>query len=138
MDFFVKTTKREEIVDITEEVEKAVNALLEKEKKIVCNKKPRIAMVYCLHTTSAIIINEVSDKDICEDLLAYLKKEIPQGKWKHDCEEGNADSHIKACLLGNSQLIPLENGKLKLGKWQRIGLVELDGPRERKIIVEII
>jgi len=127
MDFTIKTNKREEIIDITEKV-----------KELVEGKKGKAVMVYCLHTTCSIIINEISNKDICEDILDFLRTRIPQGVWKHNCQEKNGDSHIKASILGSSQIIPIENGKLMLGTWQKIGLIELDGARERKIIVEVI
>ena len=138
MEFSVKTSKREEVIDITEKVEENVSKLWEKEKKIVCNKKSRACLIFALHTTCAVIINEISNKKFCEDLLNFLKKQVPQGVWKHNCTRKNGDSHIKETILGSNQLIPISEGKLVLGTWQRIGLVELDGPRERKIIVQII
>lgn len=153
MEFTVKTTKREEIVDVTEEVKK----LVEDESKEK-GKEGRACLVYVQHATCAIIVNENYDDAVCEDILDYLKQQIPKGKWKHDKIDnqenhrfsspqnpkiiqgfsGNADSHIKASIIGPSQLIPLINGKLGLGRWQGIGLAEFDGPRERKIVVEIL
>lgn len=138
MEFLVKTRSREEIVDMTREVENAVSKLMEAEKKIVCNKKSRVCLIYTPHTTCSIIINEFSDKNVCEDILHALKKLVPENGWKHDCEEGNADAHIKSIITGNEKVVPLENGKLMLGKWQRIGLAEFDGSRERRIIVQLI
>ena len=138
MDFFVESKEREMIIDITDKVEESVVKLLQEEKKIVCNKKSRVCFIFTPHTTCGIIINEISNKDICEDILNFLRTRIPRGVWKHNCQEKNGDSHIKASLLGNCKVIPLEKGKLALGKWQRIGLAEFDGPRERKITVEIL
>jgi len=63
---------------------------------------------------------------------------LPKGKWKHDKIDNNADAHIKASIIGPSQVIPIENAKLQLGRWQNIALAEFDGPRERKIIVKIL
>jgi len=90
------------------------------------------------HATCSVIINENYDEAVCQDILTFLRKQIPKGKWKHDSIDSNADSHIKASLLGPSQLIPIKNGKLLLGTWQGIGLAEFDGPRERRVIVEIL
>ncbi len=127
MEITVKTNNREEIIDITEKI-----------RELVEGKKGKAVLVYVPHTTCSIIINENYDSGVEEDILDYLRKQIPAGIWKHDLKDNNADSHIKASLLGNSQIIPVENGKLLLGKYQRIGLVELDGARERKVIVSVI
>ena len=127
MQFSVKTNKREEIIDITSRV-----------KELIKNKKGKACLVYVPHATCSIIVNENYDESVCEDILHYLRENIPQGKWKHDKIDNNADSHIKATLLGPSELIPVSDGKLQLGQWQGIGLVELDGPRERKIIVQLL
>jgi secondary thiamine-phosphate synthase enzyme len=138
MEFSIETREREEIIDISEKVENAVKKLLEEEKKIVCNRKGNACLIFTPHTTCSIIINEISNKDICEDILDFLRKQIPQGKWRHNCQEKNGDSHIKASILGSSQIIPIEQGKLQLGTWQKIGLAEFDGPRERRIVLKII
>jgi len=138
MEFTIKSEKREEIVDITREVRDAVAELCEKDKKRVCNKDAGACLVYVPHATCAVIVNEDYDQMVCEDILNYLRKNIPQGVWKHDKIDDNADSHIKASIIGPGQIIPLSEGKLQLGRWQGIGLVEFDGPRERKIIVKII
>jgi len=129
MEFFIKSNKREELVDITKEVEKAVKN--EEGNGNAC-------LIYTPHTTCGIIVNENHDTALCEDIINYLKKNIPLGVWKHDARDGNADSHIKASIIGPSQVIPIENGKLQLGRWQGIALAEFDGPRERKIIIKII
>lgn len=125
--FKVKTKSKEEIVDITGKV-----------KEIIKDKKGKICFVYVKHTTAAIIINENYDKNVCEDILNCLNKLIPCGIWKHNCIDDNAAAHIKASILGPSEIIPVKNGKLELGKWQGIGLVELDGPREREVVIEIL
>ena len=138
MEFTIKTSNREEILDITGEVRKAVAELCEKDKKRVCNKDTGACLVYVLHATCAVIVNENYDKMVCEDILNYLRKNIPKGAWKHDKIDNNADSHIKASIIGPGQIIPVEDGKLQLGRWQGIALAEFDGPRERKIIVKII
>ncbi|MDP3027289.1 MAG: secondary thiamine-phosphate synthase enzyme YjbQ [Nanoarchaeota archaeon] len=130
MEFTIKSTKREEIVDITKEVEKIVDRASDADSKA--------CLVYALHSTCAVLVNENYDKAVCEDILTYLKKQSPSGIWKHDAVANNGDAHIKASIIGPSQLIPIQEGKLQLGKWQNIALAEFDGPRERKIIVKII
>ena len=128
MEFIIKTGRKEEIIDITKQVEEIVSK----------NKEGKACLIYCPHATCAIIINENYDKAVQEDILNYLKKQIPQGIWKHDNNDGNADSHIKASIIGPSQLVPIGQGNLQLGTWQNIALAEFDGPRERKIIVKIL
>lgn len=129
MEFTIKTNKREEIIDVTKEIEK----IIEKE-----GKNSKICLVYVPHVSCALIINENYDESICDDILAFLKKSIPQGIWKHDKTDNNADAHIKSSIIGPGQVIPIEKGVLQLGRWQSIALAEFDGPRERKIIVKII
>ena len=90
-----------------------------------------------MHSTAAIIISESYDPNICLDLLDALNGLIPQGKWRHDNIDGNADAHIKASILGPSEMIPIKDGKLQLGRWQSPMVVELDGPRTRELIVQI-
>ena len=123
----IKTSKREEIIDITHDVE-----------NIVKNVKKGIALIYVPHATTAITINENYDPNVCKDFLNFLKKLIPQGVWLHDRIDANGDAHLKAALIGPSEAIPIENGKLLLGTWQSIMFCEFDGPRERKIYVNII
>jgi secondary thiamine-phosphate synthase enzyme len=137
MEITISSRKREEIIDITQEVKKAVKELCEKDKGRVCNKDVGACLVYVPHATCAIIVNENYDEAVCRDILAYLKKQIPEGVWEHDKIDSNADSHIKATLLGPGQMIPIEKGELQLGTWQGIALAEFDGPRERRIIVKV-
>jgi len=125
----VKTSKRVEIIDITDEVRKVV------EKSDV---KEGITVVYTTHTTTAIIINE-NESRLKEDILNILEKLIPTGAgYKHDEIDNNADAHLRAILLGNSVVIPIENGRLCLGTWQRIMFIELDGPRSRRVLVKVV
>lgn len=130
MELTIRTEKREEIIDITKEVEKIVDKLSDEDSQA--------CLVYTEHTTCAIIINENYDSAVCRDILKWLRENIKQGIWEHDKIDNNADSHIKASIIGPSQLIPIENGKLQLGKWQGIALAEFDGPRERKVIVKVL
>ena len=126
----ISTSKRQELVDITESV-----ASIVKKSKI----KEGICHIFIMHSTAAIIINENYDPNICLDLLDALNELIPKGKWRHDKIDGNADAHIKASILGPSEMIPIKDGKLQLGRWQSVVFCELDGPRSnRKIIVAIM
>jgi len=128
-EFKIKTTKREEIVDITQEVRDII-----KENKI----KEGLCLVYVPHATAALTINENADPSVCLDFLGALARLVPQGKWQHDKIDNNGAAHIKAALIGPSLTIPIKDFSLALGTWQGIMLCEFDGPRERKIIVQII
>ncbi len=126
----VKSTRKNEIINITEEVEEIVRKE-SKEKKL----DEGICLVYVPHATAALTINENWDPSVCEDFLDLLSKIIPEGKWRHDKVDGNGAAHIKAAIIGPSVSIPFKDGKLLLGTWQGIMLCEFDGPRERKVIV---
>ncbi len=130
MKISIKTEKEEEIIDITNQVKKITDEN--------ANENSKACLVYVPHATCSIIINENYDKAVCRDILSFLKKQIPSGIWEHNCIDNNADAHIKSSIIGPSQLIPIENKKLRLGRWQGIALAEFDGPRERSIIISII
>jgi len=126
----ISTSKKQELIDITEEVNAVINK--SKVKEGLCN-------IFAMHATAAIIINENADPNICIDTLDALNKLIKEGIWRHDKLDGNAASHIKSTILGPSETIPINNGELQLGTWQSPMFVELDGPRSnRKIVVTII
>lgn len=93
--------------------------------------------VYVAHATAAIIVNENDDPNVCVDTLDALDKLIPAGVWRHDRVDGNAASHIQAAILGPSETLPVQAGRLVLGTWQAVMLVELDGPRERRVVVTL-
>ena len=95
--------------------------------------------VYTPHATAAITVNENDDPNIGTDFLRALAKMVPEHDgWLHDRIDDNAHSHIKAALLGPSELLPVVAGDLALGTWQRVLLVELDGPRRRRVIVTLL
>jgi secondary thiamine-phosphate synthase enzyme len=95
-----------------------------------------VCTVYVPHTTAGITINEGADPDVCQDILAKLSEMVPaHARYRHT--EGNADSHIKASLMGSSVSVIVENGRLVLGTWQKIFFCEFDGPRSRKVFVRI-
>jgi secondary thiamine-phosphate synthase enzyme len=123
----VLTNPRSEFVDITDRVQEAVH-----ESGIADG----ICYVYVPHTTAGLTINENADPNVRKDILTELEKRIPwQDNYSHT--EGNAAAHIKASLMGFSQTIFVENGRLVLGTWQGIFLCEFDGPRQRKVLVKV-
>lgn len=123
----VRTTKRIEFIDITAEIQKLVST--SKVKSGVCH-------IYVPHTTAAITINENADPSVVRDINMQLNKLVPSGMgYSHT--EGNADSHIKASILGASETVFIENGKLVLGTWQGIYFAEFDGPRSRQVFVKV-
>jgi secondary thiamine-phosphate synthase enzyme len=124
----VKTNAQTEFIDITRDVEGAVRA--QKVKDGVC-------MVFVPHTTAAVTINESADPSVQSDILMVLNKIIP---WKESYRhmEGNSPAHIKSSLIGASELIAVEGGRLKLGTWQGIFFCEFDGPRTRKVHVRFL
>jgi secondary thiamine-phosphate synthase enzyme len=124
----VKTSRRTQLVDITTEVQRVVNAL---------GIRAGTCFVYVPHTTAGILINEHADPDVASDVEGALDRLIPMdGPYRH--AEGNSDSHVKTILSGASQFIFVEEGNLALGRWQGIFLAEFDGPRERKVYVKVL
>ena len=87
---------------------------------------------------AAIVIHENDDPNLCTDLLDALNKLIPEGVWRHDRVDGNGAAHLKAAMLGPGETIPVRGGRLQLGTWQAIMLVDLDGPRQRRVIVTVL
>ncbi|MBF0235333.1 MAG: YjbQ family protein [Desulfamplus sp.] len=124
----VKTDKRTEMVDITSKVEDAL-----KETGIMAG----LVHLYSMHTTAAITINENADPDVRSDISKTLDKLIP---WENNYQhmEGNSAAHLKTTLVGTSELIPIDNGKLILGTWQAVFFCEFDGPRHRKVKMTFI
>mgnify|MGYP002642100426 CR=1 FL=1 len=124
----VKTAVRNQLVDVTLLVRKAVQE---------SGVKEGLCIVYCPHTTAAITINENSDPAVVNDVLKKLSELVPANAgYAH--AEGNSDAHIKASMIGNSRLVPIESGNLLLGTWEAIFFCEFDGPRERKLVVKVI
>ena len=127
-EFSVRTKKKQEMVDITGRVTDLVKD---------AGVTDGVCLVYVPHATAAVVINENADPNVCEDILDAMAALVPEGGWRHDRIDGNAAAHIKATILGPSEAVPLRGGRLRLGTWQSLMLVELDGPRERTVIVEI-
>jgi len=124
----VRTEQRHQVVDLTSEVAAAVAA---------SEIDEGLCSVYVPHATAAIVINENDDPNICLDLLDALDRLVPEGAWRHDRVDGNAAAHIKAAILGPGETIPVREGRLLLGTWQAVMLVELDGPRSRRVVVTV-
>lgn len=124
--FQVSTSRRDEFVDITSQVQAEVEALGLEEGAVV---------VVAPHTTAAITINENADPDVVRDLLAGLSRICPRDAgYRH--AEGNSDGHLKSSLVGASELVPVTGGRLALGTWQGVYFCEFDGPRRRQVWVQ--
>ena len=119
----VKTTEREQFVNITEKI----NALLP-----AAGVEEGCCTVFVSHTTAAVTVNEDADPDVMHDMMKFLQKMVPlKGGYSH--REGNSDAHIKASLLGCSLHLIVRQGSLDLGTWQGVFLAEFDGPRTRLV-----
>jgi len=95
--------------------------------------------VMVLHSTAALIVNETDDPSIGSDVIQALSRSVPEhAGWLHDRIDDNAHAHIKASLLGPSELLSVHAGELVLGTWQRLMLIEFDGPRQRQISVHVV
>lgn len=128
MEYDIKTTKPQQLIDITRIVKDAVQK---------SNVKNGMAYIFVPHTTAGVTINENCDNDVVRDILYALDKVFPaENGYLH--VEGNSHAHIKASLMGSSCNIIIENGNLKLGTWQGIYFCEFDGPRNRKVFIKII
>ena len=124
----VRSGRREEMIDVTTQVRAAVRRT---------GVDAGVAIIYCPHTTAAVTIQENADPDVRTDLLGHLVRLIPQDAgFRHS--EGNADGHIKSSLVGSSQMVPLDGGKLCLGTWQAVFFCEFDGPRDRHLLVKVV
>ena len=128
VEFSVRTRAAQEMVDITSRVSDLVGQ---------SGIEQGICLIYVPHATAAVVINENADPNVCQDILDALSGLIPAGRWRHDRIDNNAAAHIKATILGPSEAVPVRGGRLRLGTWQSLMLVELDGPRDRTVIVEV-
>ncbi len=122
----VQSNEREEMIEITREVQ-----------KFVPENGEGICFLFIQHTTAGLTINENADPDVKSDMLGFLRELIPQDYADFRHFEHNSDAHIKSTLIGSSVSVPFENGKLLLGRWQGIYLCEFDGARERKVLMMI-
>jgi secondary thiamine-phosphate synthase enzyme len=125
----IETCKSVDVVDITDQVERTLRESCVDDG---------ILLVYSLHTTTGLTVNE-ADGALINDIMSLLQRIAPSGAgYQHDRGDGNAHAHLQAMLIGNSLIIPVENGRLVMGVWQRILFFELDGPRRRSIFVRVL
>src|SRR6266852_2133382 len=119
----VKTDRRTQLLDVIAQVQKAVSA---------ARISTGTCYLYVPHTTAAITINECADPDVARDIEGALDRLVPAtGPYRHS--EGNSDSHVNSVLVGASQIVFVEGGKLVLGRWQGVFFCEFDGPRDRRL-----
>jgi secondary thiamine-phosphate synthase enzyme len=125
----VRTSARAQLVEITDQVERAVrdSALVE-----------GIVVLQSLHTTAGLTINENADPDVRHDLTAKLEHLVPREEPFYRHAEGNSDSHLKTSMMGPSLTVIVSEGRLVLGRWQGVYLCEWDGPRQRQVAVQVV
>ena len=124
----VSTSKKTEFVDITSEVEGVV---------MESGVQNGLCHIFVPHTTAGVTINENWDPSVRTDILSALDNLVPpSGRYRH--AEGNAPAHIKASLMGSSQTVLVEGGRLVFGSWQGIFLTEFDGPRRRRVLIKVV
>lgn len=127
MEVDVSTSEAVEVVDVTERVETA----------IADDVESGVATVFVPHTTAGVVVNEAEPR-LLADVEEFLARTVPaDGDYRHDRIDDNAAAHIRAVLLGESVAVPIEGGRLALGTWQSILLVECDGPRTRRLVVTV-
>jgi secondary thiamine-phosphate synthase enzyme len=131
----VQTSKRMEIHDLTTTVQDMVRAT---------GVTAGLVTVSTLHTTTAIFVNEPQSA-LLEDVQHMLERLVPRGEeWKHndprysDCDRHNADAHLRAIMLGSSVTLQVAEGALTMGQWQRVLMAELDGPRKRGLVLQVL
>lgn len=124
----VKTNSQTQLIDITGEIQSVLKAE---------SFSDGICMLYVPHTTAAVTINESADPSVRRDILMVLNQMVP---WKADYRhmEGNSPAHVKTSLVGSSEFVSVENGRMVLGTWQGIFFCEFDGPRTRKMYIKLI
>jgi secondary thiamine-phosphate synthase enzyme len=124
------TRRDQELVDITRPVQDVVQR---------SGIRDGLVNVYAQGATAAVMIQENWDESVQEDVLDFLRRQIPKGVWRHDAQDGNGDAHLKAGLVGPSESIPLIGGTLGLSRWQNIFFCEFDGPRsDRSVVVTVL
>ncbi|MCS6954993.1 MAG: secondary thiamine-phosphate synthase enzyme YjbQ [Candidatus Calescibacterium sp.] len=128
----ITTKNKQEFIDITEKVISTIENEIQKH-----NISEGIVVLYVPHTTAGCLINENADPAVKKDIIEFLESHVPKDKKYHHIE-GNADAHIKASIVGNSVALIISNKKLVFGSWQGIFFCEFDGPRTRKLFIQII
>jgi secondary thiamine-phosphate synthase enzyme len=126
-EFRVQTSRKIERLDITKQIEKAARSF---------GAEAGALLVSTPHTTAAVTVGEAWDPDVTGDIERALEAWVPNVRFDHG--EGNSPAHFLSEAIGNARLVPLENGRPKLGRWQGVFLIELDGPRERTVRVAVL
>jgi len=125
----IETTRRIELIDITSEIQQEI---------MKSEVSEGICIISTRHTTAGIIVNE-NETGLKEDTLDLLQKLVPTGAgYRHDQIDNNADAHLRAVLIGASEALPITQGKLELGTWQRVFFAEMDGPRNRIVNLTLL
>ncbi len=120
----IRSSARIQMIDITNEINKRLQG-------------NGVCLVFVPHTTAAVTVNENLDHNVVEDMIKVFNKIVPRDMdYAH--LEGNSQAHILSTLIGSSIMLPFENGHLKLGQWQGVFFVELDGPRTRKVHIKVV
>ena len=127
MEQFILQTPAEGFIDITRKVAEIVRR---------SQVRQGICQVFVPHTTAGVTINENADPDVVDDLLSALNTMAPALRYRHG--EGNSPAHLKSLLTGSSVMVPIEDGAMQLGTWQGIYFCEYDGPRQRRVQVQIL
>ena len=128
--FSISTREHHEVIDVTDQVRKIVSE---------SGVRDGVCTVFVAHATAAITINENADPNIGTDFLTALKKLVAEHDgWLHDRIDNNAAAHIKSALVGPSESIPIEDGRLGLGTWQNVFLCEFDGPRQGRQVTVVV
>ena len=125
----LSSSEREELIDVTGRL------------RAIAGAHPEAALMalFARGATSAIMIQENWDASVRTDILECLRQIAPRGRWLHDAEDGNADAHLKSGIVGPSASIPLDSGRMLLGRWQNVFFCDFDGPREsRELIVTLL
>ena len=128
-DIHISTSNRTELVDITRSVEEILR------KSGIADG---LCVVHSVHSTTAIIVNE-HEAGLTQDIVKKIQQDFPKGAgWLHDRVDNNADAHLASSFIGPTKILPVQKGRLLRGTWQNIFILELDGPRTRRITVEVM
>lgn len=128
-DISVSTKNRTELIDITRNVEEVMR------KSGIRNG---LCLIHAVHSTVAIIVNE-NEHGLTKDIVKKVQEDFPKGAgWLHDMVDDNADAHLASSFISPSRIFPVQDGRLVRGTWQNVFLLELDGPRTRRVSVEVM
>jgi len=131
MEFTIKTGKQFDFIDITEQIASSLSKLAIKNGAV---------LIFSKHTTASLVVNE-KEEGVEEDTVSFWKRLLPPGAdYRHNQlrKDDNAHAHLLAMFLGPSVVLPVKEGKLNFGIWQRVFLVELDKPRVRQVVVQVV